>query len=95
MFAIHDRTRRLLCRLGFLLLCAAPTLTLAVWSGATRSSWYAAVQRVAWEHRLRDTLGLVVALQRVSYPNRDVTVLERVKFVMKGGVVYKDEYGRR
>ncbi len=28
-------------------------------------------------------------------PTRDVGVLEHVKFVMKGGVVYKDEYGRR
>jgi imidazolonepropionase-like amidohydrolase len=28
-------------------------------------------------------------------PTRDVTVLEHVKFVMKGGVVYKDEYRRR
>jgi imidazolonepropionase-like amidohydrolase len=28
-------------------------------------------------------------------PTRDVTVLEHVKFVMKGGVVYKDEYARR
>jgi imidazolonepropionase-like amidohydrolase len=28
-------------------------------------------------------------------PTRDVTVLEHVKFVMKGGVVYKDEYQRR
>ena len=27
-------------------------------------------------------------------PTGDVTVLERVRFVMKGGVVYKDEYGR-
>jgi imidazolonepropionase-like amidohydrolase len=28
-------------------------------------------------------------------PTRDVTVLEHVKFVMKGGVVYKDEYRAR
>ncbi len=28
-------------------------------------------------------------------PTRDVTTLEHVKFVMKGGVVYKDEYSRR
>jgi imidazolonepropionase-like amidohydrolase len=28
-------------------------------------------------------------------PTSDVTVLERVRFVMKGGVVYKDEYVRR
>jgi imidazolonepropionase-like amidohydrolase len=28
-------------------------------------------------------------------PTRDVTVLDHVKFVMKGGVVYKDAYRRR
>jgi len=28
-------------------------------------------------------------------PTRDVTVLEHVKFVMKGGVVYKNDYGSR
>jgi imidazolonepropionase-like amidohydrolase len=27
-------------------------------------------------------------------PTQDVTTLEHVKFVMKGGVVYKDEYGK-
>ncbi|HUL76969.1 MAG TPA: amidohydrolase family protein, partial [Vicinamibacteria bacterium] len=28
-------------------------------------------------------------------PTRDDTVLEHVKFVMKGGVVYKNDYGSR
>ena len=28
-------------------------------------------------------------------PTKDVTTLERVKFVMKGGTVYKNEYGKR
>jgi imidazolonepropionase-like amidohydrolase len=28
-------------------------------------------------------------------PTQDVTVLEHVRFVMKGGVVYKDEYRAR
>jgi imidazolonepropionase-like amidohydrolase len=28
-------------------------------------------------------------------PTKDVTVLEHVKFVMKGGAVYKNEYGKR
>ena len=28
-------------------------------------------------------------------PLRDITELQRVKFVMKGGVVYRDELGKR
>jgi imidazolonepropionase-like amidohydrolase len=28
-------------------------------------------------------------------PTKDVTTLERVKFVMKGGAVYKNDYAKR
>jgi hypothetical protein len=31
----------------------------------------------------------------MGIPAKDVTTWERVKFVMKGGVVYKNEYAKR
>ena len=73
---MHDRTRRLLCRLGFLLLCVLPTLAVAAWASVVCSPAYVAARRVAWETRLSHHLGLSVQLQGVRNPTRGVTVLE-------------------
>lgn len=73
---MHDRTRRTLCRLGFLLLGLLPTLGTAAGIGVLRSSWYRAAQRAAWERQLTDALGLAVTVQAVSTPTRGTTLLE-------------------
>ena len=73
---MHDSTRRLLCRLGFLLLCVLPTLAVAGWVSVICSPSYVAACKAAWETRLSQHLGLSVRLQGVQNPSRGVTVLE-------------------
>ncbi len=73
---MHDSTRRLLCRLGFLLLCVLPTLAVVGWVSVICSPTYVAARRAAWERRLSQHLGLSVQLQGVQNPSRGVTVLK-------------------
>lgn len=75
---MHDRTRRLLCRCGFLVLCVAPTLGIAVCIGILRSPAYVAARRVACERRLSDALGLQVSVGQARELLQGVTQLEQV-----------------
>lgn len=75
---MHDRTRRLLCRLGFLLFCVAPTLTGGIWISVVRSPAYVAARRIACQRRLSDALGLVVSVDAVCESLQGVTRLEHV-----------------
>jgi imidazolonepropionase-like amidohydrolase len=53
-----------------------------------------AAELLGWSHRV----GTIEAGKWADIiavdgdPTRDVTVLEHVKFVMKGGVIYKNDY---
>ncbi len=75
---MHDRTRRLLCRIVFLTLCVSPTLFIMTWICVVHSPAYIAHRRATWERTLSDQLGLIVSLEGVSHPTRGSTLLEGV-----------------
>ncbi len=69
MFLLHERTRKSLCRTGFIVLCLLPTCAVALW----------AASRTGDSHRFRcgaelsRVLGLKVTLGNVQYPEPGVT----------------------
>ncbi len=69
---MHDRTKRLACRAGFLALCVLPTATVWAWT----SSWQGAAHRAAVAAQLSQNLGLRVTLADVAYPKPGLTLLE-------------------
>lgn len=77
---MHDRTRRVLCRLGFLLFCVAPTLGVVTWISVVRSPAYIAACKAECERQLSDALGLAVSVQEVHRLLQGVTLLDGVKF---------------
>jgi len=79
MFVMHNRTHRLLCRIGFLTLCVVPTLLVAGLICVVRSPIYLAHQKAAYERSLSDALGLSVSIDGNSYPVRGVTELDGVE----------------
>ena len=72
---MHDRTRRMLCRAGFLGLCVLPTLGVLAWSSSRASPGHSA-DRAA---ELSRELGLHVSLAGVSYPQPGVALYEGVE----------------
>jgi len=75
---MHDRTRRLLCRLGFLLFCVAPTLAVAARIAVVRSPAYIAVRRAECERRISEALGLAVSVRQVHELLQGVTELDDI-----------------
>ena len=75
MSVMHDRTRRLICRVLFLTLALLPTL--AVFGWAMSYHWPGAQGRL--EAALCQQLGLRVSIDRVSYPQPGVTVFKGLK----------------
>jgi hypothetical protein len=78
------RTHRILCRFGFLTFCLLPTLLVGGWivnerviEGSPSPAVEAAARPIA-EAELSRLLGLKVTLERISYPQTGVTLLENV-----------------
>ncbi len=69
---MHDRTRRMLCRAGFLAVCLLPTLGVIAWS-SSRSS---AIHTADCAADLSRELGLRISLAGVSYPQPGNTLYE-------------------
>jgi hypothetical protein len=67
MFLLHESTRRSLCRLAFVALCAVPTIAVAVWAGSRHSAAYRATCTTA----LGDALGVAVTADAVEHPLPD------------------------
>jgi hypothetical protein len=78
MFTLHERTRLLLCRSGFLILCVLPTFFVAAAAVHYRSTDYLEARREEWASVLSDKLGLEVQIGRLSYPHWNVALLEDV-----------------
>jgi hypothetical protein len=78
-FAMHESTRRLVCRAAFLLLCLLPTAGVTVWVGISRSSAYQRMQLAGWQRELSRQWGLTVTLGAVTQPRRGVTLLDGVR----------------
>lgn len=77
---MHDRVRRQVCRLLFVLTCALPTGLFFLWTCVVHSPPYRAVRRAAWEEDLSEQLGVAVTLGSVRQPNRGLRLLEGLEF---------------
>ena len=78
MFRLHEQTRRWLCRIGFLVLCLAPTLLVGAAAVRFRSASYLEARREEWAAVLSDKLGLDVQIAGLSYPLWNTALLEQV-----------------
>ncbi len=78
MFAIHESTQRLICRVAFALFCLAPTIYVVSWAAAVNTPQYEKAHRIAWEEHLTAKIGLTTHITRVSNPARGVTLLHDV-----------------
>ncbi|MEX2176382.1 MAG: hypothetical protein WD872_18610 [Pirellulaceae bacterium] len=70
------KQRILVCRAGFVLFCALPTLLVGLWIVRRSSEGFAAADRAEWQRELTSRLGLVVEIRQVSYPGYCVARLE-------------------
>ena len=68
---LTERTHRLICRAGFVVLCAVPTFFVCSWIVAANLP----SQRSAWENGLSARLGAHVTIAAVSYPQPGLTRL--------------------
>ncbi len=74
-FSLHDRTRRLICRSGFLALGVLTTLGVLAWSSMLSGT----SQRRSCEAALAQASGLRAAVQRVAFPRPGITLYEGVE----------------
>lgn len=72
MLALHQRTRRRLCQLGFCLFCVLPTTGLLAWSTGLKT----AAHQLQCRQALSERLGLDVRFERASYPQPGLTRFE-------------------
>jgi hypothetical protein len=78
---LHERTRTLLCRTGFLVLCLLPTLVIAGAAARFRSQSYLEARREEWCAVLSDHLGLDVQIGQVRYPLWNTAQLADVRLI--------------
>jgi hypothetical protein len=74
MFALHQRSRRIVCRVAFLVLCAVPTVLVLGWILYLHTPF--PVRAAA--HGIGTQLGVEVSLDRVSHPRPGATVYHGV-----------------
>lgn len=72
MFALHQRTRRRICQIGFCLICALPTTGLLAWSIGLKTD----AHRQQCRQALSERLGVDVRFEKVTYPQPGLTRFE-------------------
>jgi hypothetical protein len=82
---MHERTRRHLCRLLFIALCAVPTLITSTWATYRVSPFHAAAQRAAWESLLLERTGFVATIDHIEQPAGGSVVLAGVELLDPDG----------
>jgi len=60
LFAMHESTKRLLCRSVWVLAALMPLVCVVIASIVIATPWYQSWQRVAWEARISENLGVTV-----------------------------------
>src|SRR5262249_18746295 len=75
MFAMSHSTRLLLCRLGFVLLCALPTAAVGIWIVGHRLLVSFPAPKAEGERELTSRLGLPLHLDSFCYPRAGVAEL--------------------
>lgn len=69
---MHDRTRRMLCRIGFIAFCVVPTVGVFAWSNSQTTDGHS----VSLAGDLSRALGLKVSLAGVAYPRPGASLYE-------------------
>lgn len=77
---MHESTRRLLCRVAFLLGCVVPTICTLSWIAYRQSSWSVA----AVEDQLSETIGLKCHISKYYNPKPTKWVFEDVRLERAG-----------
>ena len=78
---MQPASRILLCRLGIIALCLLPTTVVAGWIVHRSTGAFATAQKAEWERELTARLGLVVTIERATYPSYSLARLEHVRLL--------------
>ena len=76
---MQERTRRLICRIVFLVACVAPTICTLGWIAWRASPGYASAERAYWTEAIHSHLGLRAQIQSIARPRRSAVLLQRVE----------------
>jgi hypothetical protein len=82
MFAMHRKTRLLLCRFGFVALCILPTTVIAGWIISRGALDNPPARKAEWERELTSRLGLTIEIGQVAYPQPWLARLEAVRLLL-------------
>ncbi|HWB00026.1 MAG TPA: hypothetical protein VG713_16115 [Pirellulales bacterium] len=72
---MHELTRRRICRVAFVVLCALPTSGILAWGAARRSP----ARLAAHVAELERAIGLPISVEAVSYPRPGATLLHSLE----------------
>lgn len=76
---MHESTRRMLCRIGFLLVCLLPMAGSVGWVVVRHSRFYRDWSRQRLQATLTERLGVTVVCEDLAWPARRTTRLHRVR----------------